>query len=80
MVCSTYDDDENSGLSFGQVLKYGIFDAERVSVSEDDNEETDLKEDFDAVLDDVEVNCSDKLKTQRGKWSCVVCNAKAEKC
>jgi hypothetical protein len=23
MVCSTYDDDENSGLSFGQVLKYG---------------------------------------------------------
>jgi hypothetical protein len=57
-----------------------IFDAERESVSEDDNEETDLKEDFDAVLDDVEDNCSDKLKTQRGKWSSVVCNAKAEKC
>ena len=39
-----------------------------------------MKEDFDAVLDDVEDNCSDKLKTQRGKWSCVVRNAKAETC
>ena len=44
-----------------------IFDVERESVSEDDNEETDLKEDFDAVLDDVEDNCSDKLKTPTGK-------------
>ena len=73
------DGEEDTGEELDKAMD-SLFDAERETVSEDENEEIDLKEDFDAVMDDVEDNCSDKEKTQWGKWSCIVCNAKAKKC
>jgi hypothetical protein len=62
------------------IFPIGFSPCQNSYVSEDENEEIDLKEDFDTVMDDVEDNCSDKEKTQWGKWSCIVCNAKAKKC
>ena len=73
------DGEEDTGEELDKAMD-SLFDAERETVSEDENEEIDLKEDFDTVMDDVEDNCSDKEKTQWGKWSCIVCNAKAKKC